>query len=418
MKLWIDAASGSSGLRVFGMTPAERHIRGVRRRAAEPVAAIIDGPPDLLQALPPDLRAENVVAVASTGTLGQRLAQALRTDAGGQALLAVAADVVVDQRLYGELRRRRGNWLATDESGAAAMVRLEADAPLDAIEEAGDWPTLVAALEAEGTTHRLRQEDFPAHIAVLRRDLPFWLRRLDGEAARAELERFMFRASYKGSTDFFTKYVYPPLVWAAVRPLARWRVHPNTVTAVSIVLTFAAVPLFAMGWWLAGLLCAYGMSVLDSVDGKLARLTFSDSALGNLLDHGLDIVHPPLWYLGWALGLAGLGLWPPLDAALAAPEVQAALVMVAFYVLDRLVLAVYKARFGRGLHAHAPVDGLVRTVISRRNINLPLFTAGLVLGLGWETFQFIVAWQVATVLWHAGRTAWILLRGEKPAPAG
>ena len=90
---------------------------------------------------------------------------------------------------------------------------------------------------------------------------------------------------------------------------------------------------------------------------------------------------------------------------------------MAFYVLDRLVLAIYKARFGRGLHAHAPLDGLVRTVISRRNINLPLFTAGLIAGIGLETFLFIVLWQVVTVLWHTGRTAWILLRGEKPAMA-
>ena len=117
------------------------------------------------------------------------------------------------------------------------------------------------------------------------------------------------------------------------------------------------------------------------------------------------------------MGLAGLGLAPPLQAALAEPEIQAALVLVAFYVIDRLVLAIYKARFGRGLHAHAPLDALVRTFISRRNINLPLFTLGLIFGLGLETFLFIVLWQVLTVIWHAGRTAWILLRGEKPLSA-
>ncbi len=315
------------------------------------------------------------------------------------------------------MRQRTGSWIATDESRSVALLRLEPGAPLEALGDIADWPALIEALLQQPGISQLRQQDFAAHIAVLRRDLPFWLRRVDHEAQRAELERFMFKASYKGSTDFFTKYVYPPLVWASVRPLARLRVHPNTVTWVSIALTFAAVPFFALGWWIAGLLCAYGMSVLDSVDGKLARLTFSDSALGNVLDHGLDIVHPPFWYFGWAMGLAGLGLVPPLQAALAEPEIQAALVLVAFYVLDRLVLAIYKARFGRGLHAHAPVDALVRTFISRRNINLPLFTLGLIFGLGLETFLFIVLWQVLTVIWHAGRTAWILLRGEKPVSA-
>jgi phosphatidylglycerophosphate synthase len=40
------------------------------------------------------------------------------------------------------------------------------------------------------------------------------------------------------------------------------------------------------------------MSVLDSVDGKLARLTFESTPQGDVLDHGMDIVHPPFWY--WA----------------------------------------------------------------------------------------------------------------------
>jgi len=415
MRLWIDAACSDPRLRVFGMSLVERHIRGVRHKAGEIIPAIVDGSPAAFEILPTELRAQDISASSQPGALGQRLAAALR-EANGP-LLVAAGDSAIDQRLYGELRKRSGNWLATDENGSVALLRLEPDAPLETLAEIADWPGLIAALLYQPGINRLRQEDFTAHIAVLRRDLPFWLRRINTEAERAELERFMFKASYKGSTDFFTKYVYPPLVWLSVRPLARMRVHPNTVTAVSIVLTFAAVPFFALGWWVLGLLCAYGMSVLDSVDGKLARLTFSDSALGNVLDHGLDIVHPPLWYLGWAMGLAGLGLWPYLDQALAEPVFQAAVVLVLFYVADRLVLAIYKARFGRGLHAHAPIDGIVRTVISRRNINLPLFTIGLILGLGEEIFYVIVVWQVATVLWHAARTAWILLRGEKPLPA-
>jgi phosphatidylglycerophosphate synthase len=415
MRLWIDAACGDHRLRVFGMSLVERHIRGARHKNSEPLPAVVSGSADAFAFLPPELRERDVVLEEDEGTLGERLAQAVRESE--EPLLIAAGHTALDQRLYGELRQRTGNWLASNEEGTAALVRLEPGALIEGLEDVTDWAGLIAALLYQPGVTQLRQEDFTAHIAVLRRDLPFWLRRIDNDRQRAELERFMFKASYKGSTDFFTKYVYPPLVWLSVRPLARWRVHPNTVTLVSIVLTFAAVPFFALGWWVLGLLCAYGMSVLDSVDGKLARLTFSDSALGNVLDHGLDIVHPPLWYLGWAMGLAGLGLWPYLDQALAEPVFQAAVVLVLFYVADRLVLAIYKARFGRGLHAHAPIDGIVRTVISRRNINLPLFTIGLILGLGEEIFYVIVVWQVATVLWHAARTAWILLRGEKPLPA-
>jgi hypothetical protein len=202
-----------------------------------------------------------------------------------------------------------------------------------------------------------------------------------------------------------------------VRPLAAARIHPNLVTLVSIALTFGAVPFFASGQWAIGFLMAYGMSVLDSVDGKLARLTFTDSKLGNILDHGLDLVHPPFWYCAWAYGLT-LGTGPEAggdpNAAfggggdLSSPVFQASLWMLGLYVLDRLILKVYPSRFGRGLHTHAPMDGFVRTFISRRNINLPLFTVGYYAGLGVETIYLILLWQALTCLYHGLRTAWIL----------
>ena len=57
----------------------------------------------------------------------------------------------------------------------------------------------------------------------------------------------MFWSNYKGSTDVLTRYLYPPLVWLLVRPLARWRVHPNVVTVVGIVLAVAAIPCWSSG---------------------------------------------------------------------------------------------------------------------------------------------------------------------------
>ena len=120
-------------------------------------------------------------------------------------------------------------------------------------------------------------------------------------------------------------------------------------------------------------------------------------------------------YLAWAVGLAHLPLDANLwQAMLSVPVLQAALALVGFYVLDRLVLMVYRLKFGRGLHAHAPIDATVRTFISRRNINLPLFTIGLALGLAVETFHVIVAWQVATVAYHGARTAWIIVSKQRP----
>ncbi|WP_119305044.1 CDP-alcohol phosphatidyltransferase family protein [Dongia deserti] len=395
--VWIDAARGA-GERVFGLTLLERHLKALKHRKLQPGEVIIDlgesaadDPPEAKRKWPFPLR-----VVRHGGTIAQRIARV----AGGARILALDAQTLVDARLYDFLVQQRHDLVAED--GDAAIAWIGDPILLDA--NAADLRSAVS-----GSLPRLTQAEFPGFIRNLRRTLPFYLFRIGSVEDRAKVERFLFWSNYKGSTDFFTKYVYPPLVWVMVRPLAHAHVHPNWVTIISIILTFAAVPLFGGGYFLAGFLCAYGMSVLDSVDGKLARLTFTDSKIGNVLDHGLDLVHPPFWYCAWAYGLSQGDVWSPVFLA--------SLVMLLLYMVDRLILKIYPTRFGRGLHTHGPMDGFVRTFISRRNINLPLFTVGYIAGFGIETIYLIVAWQAATCLYHGARTAWILAY-DRPAPAG
>lgn len=405
MRVWIDAGAvpgAAAALRVFGLTLVERHLRALARLMKQQPGRIteicIDGRPGPL----PDalVRQLNPRIMAAEGTCGARLAAYVA--AGSDPVLAIPGDALADARLFGALLGAGGPRVAQDEKDghSSALLRLEPDSA-GAIPRDGETIAAIGqALLRSGVARPFGQDEFPGFIQVLRRTLPFYLFTLRDRDAAARCERFLFWSNYKGSTDLFTRYVYPPLVWLLVRPLARARVHPNVVTIISILMTFAAVPLFAAGHFIPGLLLAYGMSVLDSVDGKLARLTFTDSRLGNLLDHGLDIMHPPLWYVAWAWGLAG--------GDLASPIVLASLWMTGFYVADRLVLAIYRNLFKRGLHTHAPIDAWVRSFISRRNINLPLFTIGVLAGIAVPMFYFIVAWQVVTFGWHAGRTFWIL----------
>ena len=222
----------------------------------------------------------------------------------------------------------------------------------------------------------------------------------------------MFWDNYKGSTDLLTRWVYPPLVWPLVRAVHAPSASTRTPSPlVSIVLTFAAVPLFARGDWLAGFLCAYAMSVLDSVDGKVARLTLTDSKIGNVLDHGIDQVHPPFWYFAWAWGL---GARTPDD-----PLYQAAIWLIVFYFADRIVLGVAKRRLGFALHAATRLDGRVRScdrtaqhhdddhgdrAAARRRARP---------GSG-----IVTAWQGLTFAWHAARTIWLGFLSRGAAPGG
>lgn len=406
MIVWIDAAEFQPDLKVFGMNAIERHLRAILQQGLRPVSVRIDGgsrSPTLAElGLPADLTRRIPIDLASgTGTIGRRLSGWLATATAGPAL-CLSADTLLDPRVLRHMATQSTSSVLRDGERAALWL-----AEADRMRVPADAGSLAALAAALPDIEPITEANFGGFIRKLRRNLPPYILPLRGPAERDAAERFLFRSNYKGSTDLFTKYVYPPLVWRLVRPLAAARIHPNGVTLVSIAMTLAAVPCFAYGYFWTGFALAYGMSVLDSVDGKLARLTFTDSNLGNLLDHGLDLIHPPLWYAAWAIGLAGGDLTSPLMVAGG--------VLILIYVLDRLVLKIYSVRFQRGLHTHAPIDAFMRSFIARRNINLPLFTIGYALGLGAEAFYAVVAWQAATLAYHIARVFWIFLI-EKAVP--
>jgi phosphatidylglycerophosphate synthase len=382
MKAWIDATSPAE--RLFGLDLVERALRALARLAPRPTEVFVSG------GAATAARGLTVRHGAETGPLGPRLARYLA--AAREPVLALDGRDVIDDRALAALGA--GGAIRFPDGALVGLIEPE-DSGL--IAEANDLADALGRLEAAGRVRVLDTSALPSFVAHLRRDVPVWGYRLDNAAARRRCERTLFLANTKGSTDFLTKWVYPPLVWRLVLAASARRLHPNWVTVAGIVLAAATVPLCAAGYWLPGLAAAYAMSVLDSVDGKLARLTLTDSPLGNVLDHGLDIVHPPLWYAAWAWALSGAGA---NDAIVAS-----AVVLCAAYVVDRLVLMVAKARFKRGLHSLTPLDARVRTVIARRNVNLVILTIGLLLGWGGAAFHAIAAWQVLTALWHGVRTA-------------
>jgi phosphatidylglycerophosphate synthase len=386
--VWIDAAHGA-GERVFGLTLLERHLKGLKHRKVQPGEVVIDlgasqkpEPEEAARRWPFPVR-----VVRTAGTIAQRLAKS----AVGRHVLVLDAQTLIDARLYDFVTAQPRDLAVEDGSAAMAWIA-------DPTALAPDAADLRSALPPK--LPRLTQAEFPGFIRNLRRTLPFYLFRVTNAEERAKVERFLFWSNYKGSTDFLTRFVFPPFVWAAVRPLARLGVHPNWVTGLAVLLCFGAIPLWAHGHWALGFAAAYVMAVLDSVDGKLARLTFTASTLGNVMDHGTDILHPPFWYAAWAWGLAG-GPRGPVYAL--------TLWMFGLYALDRLVAPIFRAMTQKSIHGYAPIDVAMRTFISRRNVNLPVFTVALPLGLGAEAIVLVVTWQAVCFGFHAVRCVQVAL---------
>ena len=231
---------------------------------------------------------------------------------------------------------------------------------------------------------------------------PFVLPVSAGKAG--DLERRLYDWSYKGVTDLITKWLWPvPAMWV-VRQCVRFGISPNQVTLFGSALVILAGVLFAYGQYGWGLLAAWLMTFLDTVDGKLARVTVTSSRFGHYFDHLIDLVHPPIWYVLWGVGLTTThpdsGGW--LSLALWS--------IIIGYVAGRLTEGLFTWRLGEfGIFCWRPVDSYFRLITGRRNPNLILLTAGALLGrpdLGLAAVAFWTAWTSLFLLGRLGMAAY------------
>jgi len=100
------------------------------------------------------------------------------------------------------------------------------------------------------------------------------------EQYRHQLEKHLFSWSYKGITDLVTKWCWPLPARLAVGVCVRKGWKPNQVTLVGLGLVILAGILFYSGFFALGLTAGWIMTFLDTVDGKLARVTVTSSKFG------------------------------------------------------------------------------------------------------------------------------------------
>ena len=207
-----------------------------------------------------------------------------------------------------------------------------------------------------------------------------------------DLERRLFTWSYKGVTDLVTKWVWPrPARWVVGR-CVHLGLRPNHVTVAGLLLVVMAGLFFARGWYGWGLLAGWVMTFLDTVDGKLARVTVTSSRFGHYFDHIIDLVHPPIWYILWGVGL-GVSQLDIIGISLSA---TLWLISVG-YVLGRLVEGVFLAGLGKfGIFCWRPVDSYFRLITARRNPCMLLLTAGALLGYPDWGLAAVAVWTVLT----------------------
>jgi phosphatidylglycerophosphate synthase len=278
-----------------------------------------------------------------------------------------------------------------DATGQALAARVDADsrgwaaALLDTEVPGRGLPRGAAAIEAASLAGR--------HNIHLRKKLvPLLIPATD----RRTIEQALFKDSYKGVTDLVTKHAWPYLALPVTRWCARQGITPNQVTLVSALLVVVAFWLFWNGNFALGILAAWAMTLLDTVDGKLARVTLTSSPFGNIFDHGIDLIHPPFWYWAWAAGCAASGM-PLNDGGWTLG------IIVVGYILQRGEEALFIKLFAMQIHVWRQFDSLFRQITARRNPNLLILMIATMLGAPREGMIAVAVWTVLCFLIHLVR---------------
>ena len=189
-----------------------------------------------------------------------------------------------------------------------------------------------------------------------------------------------------------------------VRLALRLQLTPNTVTVLGLLLTLLAATLIASGSLLVGAAILTVGSLLDAVDGALARARGGGTAFGGFLDSTLDRAGEAILYMG----VAGYYLRTASDPTLP--------VLAAFVALSGSFMVSYSRARAEGVGFHASVG------LAPRTERLVLIIAGIALaGLGLGAaligaITIIAALTVATLIqriWHV----WRLAEQPRIAPA-
>ncbi len=317
----------------------------------------------------------------------ERLDDLLQT--GVDHVLVLHAGWVFDEPLVQALRDAPVNTVLADADSAipvAAKLRvIDAQPVLQTLGQHGALPggldVRTPATLASQYNNKLRKREAPYLLPLSASTLP-------------AIEKRMFAGSYKGVTDVVTKYLWPVPARHVTRFCATVGITPNQVTSASLLAVIAAFWAFWHGHFAAGLVAAWAMTFLDTVDGKLARVTLNSSKFGDVFDHGIDLIHPPFWWWAWIVGLSAVGL------PLASSSVVLGIVIVG-YVAQRIEEGLFQTLFGIEMHIWRPFDSFFRLITARRNPNLLLLTLALIAGRPDWGMLAVASWTLICLGVHA-----------------
>lgn len=301
-------------------------------------------------------------------------------------VMLVRGDFLTEVRTFRRLMAHPGTLLryAPDQRLVAGQVSAD-QAEIAAALLRGDLASVPEGLNT------VDPAELDAFDIDLRRSAPPLLEPVSADD-RERLEDLLYGNAYKGITDLVTKWFWPRPAKRAVHWFAERGATPNMITSVGFLLMVLAGVLFYHGHYTLGLAAGWIMTFLDTVDGKLARVTAQSSRLGHNFDHGMDLIHPPFWYVIWGISLSGF------DTILGFNQTDYYWMIFMGYVGGRVFEGLFHLLGSCSIFGWRPFDAYFRLFTARRNTCMILLTLAVAVGRPDWGFVGVALWTAFTTL--------------------
>lgn len=367
--------------RVGGITLLERAVLTLRQAGVKRIIVVIGHAKDAVKQFVAE-RALDVELVENDDfSLGNGSSVLVGGRAVGGRFILTMVDHIVDPEAIARLLSSEATLTAAVDTkpsfcrlAEATKVRLSGERVVAVGRELEDYHAVDAGLflcdaevvaiaeravaAGEGSWNAVKRRCLAEGRPIVAVDLKglFWVDVDTRDDARRAERLLVQRAAGKSWDGLVARYVNRHLSWRLSLLLIRPGISANAVTMFAFLLTLVSAGVLALGQLWPQALIAAGIlvqtsSVVDGVDGEIARASLRDSPAGNFLDSVLDRV-------GDAAVLIGLAV-----AAGPGTTAWAALVLALFGSLQvPYVRASYEASFGRPLPAPAYRIGFGRDV--------------------------------------------------------
>lgn len=237
-----------------------------------------------------------------------------------------------------------------------------------------------------------------SYAFTLRKNIKPWWIDIDTEGDLSRAKKYLIKSVQK--RNHFAAYYNAPFENKITSFISKYHlITPNRVSIITFILAFCVTFIFLTGYLLLASVLTFFVSVLDGVDGKLARLKHMETKSGKL-EHSFDSLWETSWIIAFSLALSSILGSLPLFLGL---------VILPFDFFNRHIFMQFQLIVG-DLRNQSRFDRIFCLIDGRRNTYLWYILIGVLLNrpiysLIAILFHAIITSVVYTIrmLQHTGR---------------